>query len=69
MKTNGSTGKTSKTLMLHAVFGAVQAGFGSLQIMQGFLSPEVYVVTATVITGLHSALGWYIRHMTTGPLN
>ena len=68
MKTTGSSGKTSKTLLLHAVFGALQSALGLMQVIQGILSPESYVVVAMLITGAHSALGWKIRHMTTGPL-
>jgi len=68
MKTAGSTGKTSRTLVLHGVFGALQSGLGLLQVIQGILTPEQYVMVAMVITGLHSAIGWKLRQVTTGPL-
>lgn len=63
-----SHGGISKTLLANWLFGAAQAALGMMQIIQGILSPEQYVVVAMVITGIHSAAGHYIRTITTGPL-
>lgn len=68
MKLNGTTGKTSRTLIAHAVFGAAQAALGMLQILQGLMTPETYVVVVMAITGVHSAIGWWLRTKTTTPL-
>lgn len=68
MRLKGSTGKLSKTLVANWIFGATQAALGMLQLIQGVLTPEQYIIVAMAITGTHAAVGNWIRTHTTGPL-
>ena len=68
MKLKGSSGTISKTLIANWIFGATQAALGMLQLIQGVLTPEQYIIVAMAITGTHTAVGNWIRAHTTGPL-
>jgi len=64
MKIYGTSGKISNTLKLHIAFGALQFLVGSLQLIQGLMSPQAYIFVAAAITAAHSGIGWMVRTQT-----
>jgi uncharacterized membrane protein len=69
MAIKGTTGKTSRTILLHVIMGALQAGLGMGQLMQQMFTPEQYMVIFMILSGIHTGLGIYLRTITTEPLS
>lgn len=59
---------SSKTVWLNIIMALLQTANASIAMWKPILEVNEYVMIATILAGLHSALGVYIRAKTTTAL-